>query len=307
MTMIRKWQKQIGVPTFDLIKAGVSSLYPQPFFNRFMGRQRGFEPAGTISFDCDFPRDIDVLPDVLHLLDKYSCKASFACIGTWIRAYPEVHREIVAAGHEIINHTETHPNLYHDGYDYSRDDSLNKERFNEIAPNERLREIANCHATCVEILDYAPRGFRTPHFGALHIDDVYPILMKLGYAFSSSMLASRCVGGGAPYRTSEGIWEFPVSPCPGHPFGVLDSWHSISKNQPRHSGAGELAGLCERLCRVVERDGGYVNVYFDPKDVFESGELARILGIFAASGIPFTDYATLMGRLQRGDSVAESE
>ncbi|MGY9015990.1 MAG: polysaccharide deacetylase family protein, partial [Rhodospirillales bacterium] len=80
-----------------------------------------------LSFDCDFPRDVAVLPQLVEMLDRYDVKASFACIGQWIRAYPTEHRCLVEAGHELLNHTQTHPNLYHPDYEYAQTADLNKE------------------------------------------------------------------------------------------------------------------------------------------------------------------------------------
>jgi len=43
------------------------------------------------------------------MLEQYRLPASFACIGKWIEEFPEVHRGLVDKGHEIINHTYSHP------------------------------------------------------------------------------------------------------------------------------------------------------------------------------------------------------
>ena len=125
----------------------------------------------------------------------------------------------------------------------------------------------------------------------MHVEDVYGILAELGYVFSSSSLAS-CTGL-LPYRTDEGIWEIPVSPCPRHPFGVLDSWHSIGKCGAWHAAPGQLSGLFAELVNAVGECGGLVNVYFDPWDALESGELRRMLELLQGESFPLTRYADL--------------
>lgn len=281
--------------------------WPGFFFRRVMATQRGIGPYLVISFDCDFPRDVEVLPQLVALLQRYRVQASFACIGQWVRRYPDEHRTLVEAGCEIVNHTETHPNLYHPDYEYARLDGLKRTPFNQLEPAQRREEIERGHATIAEILGAEPVGFRTPHFGVLHVDDVYLPLTELGYRFSSSVMAAE--RGGVPYRTAEGLWEIPVSPCPLHPCGVFDSWHSMSKHGASHSGQGEMARLFATLVDAAVQDGGLVNVYFDPKDVLESGELERMLEILDHRALETVDYAGLIGVIEgastpdRGDPV----
>ena len=183
-----------------VVQKAATYLAPGGIYAALMEQQADQSAYCTLSFDCDFPRDIEALPGVLELLERHCVVASFACIGQWVRAYPEQHRALVAAGHEIVNHTETHPNLYHPDYDYARVSELSRERFNQIAPGERRLEIERCHETFVEVLDCAPEGFRTPHFGVLHVDDVYPVLADIGYRFSSSKVAAAPPSWGRSYR-----------------------------------------------------------------------------------------------------------
>ena len=270
---------------------------PGFFFRRIMATQRGIGPYFIISFDCDFPRDVEVLPRLVTILQSYGVRASFACIGQWVRRYPDEHHALVEAGYEIINHTETHPNLYHPEYDYARIEGLSRTPFNQLEPGQRRDEIERGHATIVEILGIEPKGFRTPHFGALHVDDVYAPLSELSYHFSSSVLAA--ARGGVPYRTWEGPWEIPVSPCPLHPCGVFDSWHGLGKHGASHADPGAMADLLAVLIDVAVQDGGLVNVYFDPKDILESGELERMLEILERRSLETIDYEGLVGELER--------
>jgi peptidoglycan/xylan/chitin deacetylase (PgdA/CDA1 family) len=63
----------------------------------------------ALTFD-DGPND----PHTMHLLDvlaKHNARATFFLIGKYVRQRPEIARAILAAGHEIGNHTDSHPNL----------------------------------------------------------------------------------------------------------------------------------------------------------------------------------------------------
>jgi hypothetical protein len=279
-----------------LARKAAATLSPDFFFRRIMASGKGSGAYCIISFDCDFPRDIEALPELVPLLQQYNIPASFACIGQWVRQFPAEHKLLVDAGFEIINHTETHPNLYHPNYDYARVDGLSREKFNQISPQRRREEIERGHETIVEVLGVEPAGFRTPHFGALHVDDVYAPLSAMGYRFSSSVLAAE--RGVAPYRIPEGLWELPVSPCPLHPFGVFDSWHSLSKQGASHTCQGDLAELFAQLVEVVAQNGGLANVYFDPKDVLASGELERMLQVVDDGAVDVVNYARLIRTLE---------
>lgn len=49
---------------------------------------------------------------ILAVLEKYGVKATFFEIGRNVRLYPDVTGRVIAAGHEIGNHTESHSFLH---------------------------------------------------------------------------------------------------------------------------------------------------------------------------------------------------
>jgi len=289
--MDRNWIGRIG--HWPLATKALTVLAPRFCFAHLLRNRGEARSRCILSFDCDFPRDIEVLKRLVQLLGEFSARASFACIGQWVLKYPDEHRLLVASGHEIINHTETHPNLYHPSYDYAREKGLSREYFNRISSDARRLEIERGHATLSDILGVAPVGFRTPHFGALHVDDVYPVLANLGYRFSSSTMTSRV--GPVPFQAHKGVWEIPVSPCPEHPFGVFDSWHSIGKCNASHSEVGGLTSLFADLLDavIVGNRGGLVNIYLDPWDAVESGELRGMLELLRERSILTSSYRDL--------------
>jgi hypothetical protein len=237
-------------------------------------------PILTLSFDCDYPKDVEAIPAVVRLLKRYGLKASFACVGHWIEEYPDEHRMILDHGHEIINHTYSHPD----------NEILNPGRkFRHISRTEKMEEIGRCHDVCQRVLGYEPKGLRVPHFKNLFTPDIYGILAELGYRFSSSTWLTNTKSFGMPFVVEgTGIVEFPLSVCPLHPFSVFDTWHSM--NTPRlshrimHRGPDSYCALFETLLEMAEATGSYLNVYLDPWDVPNIKGLPRILERVSGAG-----------------------
>jgi peptidoglycan-N-acetylglucosamine deacetylase len=67
------------------------------------------EPAVALTFD-DGPDD-ELTPAVLDILDDFGVKATFFLVGLYVTQRPDLVREVLSRGHEIGNHTWTHPDL----------------------------------------------------------------------------------------------------------------------------------------------------------------------------------------------------
>jgi peptidoglycan-N-acetylglucosamine deacetylase len=74
----------------------------------------------AITFD-DGPNP-SITPRFLDLLGRYNARATFFLIGRYARACPELVREVVARGHVVGNHTQTHVNLFRTGPARTRDE-----------------------------------------------------------------------------------------------------------------------------------------------------------------------------------------
>jgi peptidoglycan/xylan/chitin deacetylase (PgdA/CDA1 family) len=118
------------------------------------------------------------LPRFEELFAEAGVRATFFVIGRDLEEPEheearEVLRRLVASGHEIANHTCSHP------YDLCR------------LPEQVIEaEIRRCHELCVEILgrEATPVGFRAPGYtidGAVH-----RVLASHGYRYDSSMFPS---------------------------------------------------------------------------------------------------------------------
>ena len=86
----------------------------------------------------------DDTPAILDLLDAHGAKATFFVVGERARARPELLREIVRRGHEVGNHSATHPQAW----------------FWALGPSRMRREIADTQQAIVAITGTAPRWFR---------------------------------------------------------------------------------------------------------------------------------------------------
>ena len=96
-----------------------------------------------IAITIDDGPDPDVTPHVLDLLDAANAKATFFCIGWRARENPALCRDIVARGHRIENHGDSHSNA-----------------FAFFGPRRMTADIVAAQSTLSDITGQAPRYFR---------------------------------------------------------------------------------------------------------------------------------------------------
>ncbi|MBK9167503.1 MAG: polysaccharide deacetylase family protein [Bryobacterales bacterium] len=105
--------------------------------------------AVALTFD-DGPSEST--PDLLEILDRYGARATFFICGRNAERLPAVVREAAAAGHEIANHTYSHPLL-----------CFRTERF-------LFTELRRTQDIAAELTGRAPKFWRAPYgvrwFGA---------------------------------------------------------------------------------------------------------------------------------------------
>ena len=86
-------------------------------------------------------------PAILDILDRHRIKALFFLVGERALQHPELVSDILARGHEIGNHTQTHP----------------ASTFWMLRPARLWREIAGCQETLAALCPgQPPRFFRPP-------------------------------------------------------------------------------------------------------------------------------------------------
>src|SRR6266481_1107311 len=98
-------------------------------------------PAIALTFD-DGPSEST--PELLKILSDYRAPATFFQCGANVRRLPAIAREVAAAGHEIGNHTDTHPKLHFKSRDFIH------------------RELLSAEETIEAVTGVHPRFFRAP-------------------------------------------------------------------------------------------------------------------------------------------------
>jgi peptidoglycan/xylan/chitin deacetylase (PgdA/CDA1 family) len=96
-----------------------------------------------LALTIDDGPDPEITPRVLDVLDAACARASFFCIGWRVRQSPALCREIVARGHRVENHGDSHSNA-----------------FSLFGPRRMRADVAAAQATLSDITGQAPLFFR---------------------------------------------------------------------------------------------------------------------------------------------------
>lgn len=100
------------------------------------------EKKVAISFDAAWGADdTDTL---LSILEKNDVKATFFLCGYWVEKYPEEVEKIAQAGHDLGNHSATHPHM------------------SQLSAEQITQELQGCHAAVKEITGIDMQLFRPP-------------------------------------------------------------------------------------------------------------------------------------------------
>ena len=85
---------------------------------------KGEEKICAISFDAAWGNEDT--EELIKILDEYKVKTTFFVVGSWVDKYPESVKALADAGHEIMNHSDSHPH------------------FSQISDDKLREEIKNC-------------------------------------------------------------------------------------------------------------------------------------------------------------------
>ncbi len=100
-------------------------------------------PIIAIGIDCGFEGKKTY--EILDVLEKYNAKVTFFITGYFFRNFPEECKAILAAGHEIATHSDSH------------------EHIKELSNYEIYREIITPVEEAEALLGVTPRLFRPPY------------------------------------------------------------------------------------------------------------------------------------------------
>ena len=105
---------------------------------------RGSRERRAVALTFDDGPDPEHTPRVLDVLARAGVRGTFFLIGRRAARAPELARRIAEAGHDLGNHTWSHPSLWRCG------------------PAETEREIVDGHAAIARAAGVPPRFFRPP-------------------------------------------------------------------------------------------------------------------------------------------------
>ena len=145
VAMPAAWPWALGAVVLNHAVITVAGLLPR---SSLLGPNLTRLPAAAqarreLALTIDDGPDPDVTPRVLDLLDAAGAQASFFCIGWRARAHPALCREIVARGHRVENHGDSHSNA-----------------FSLFGPRRMRADVAAAQATLSDITGQAPLFFR---------------------------------------------------------------------------------------------------------------------------------------------------
>lgn len=135
---------------------------------------------------------------ILSFLRRNQWKITFFAVGDQLRDYPGIVEEILADGHELACHTDTHQALA------------------VLGPDGFRRDLECWRKTCAEEGWPTAIGFRAPTFSLVEQTSwAYRILHEFGFCYSSSVLPARhpLFGWeefGEATRQVDGVIELPM-------------------------------------------------------------------------------------------------
>ena len=101
------------------------------------------EKVCSISFDAAWGNE--QTERLLSTLDEYNIKTTFFLVKQWVDKFPDSVRDIAARGHDIGNHSSTHPHMA------------------ELSASQQLEEITACNEAVEQLTGVAPTLFRAPY------------------------------------------------------------------------------------------------------------------------------------------------
>lgn len=197
----------------------------------------------SLSFDCDYREDIEACSSLLEMLQSKDILASFAISGRLAIDFPETIEEIIKNGHEVLNHTFSHPS-----------------NFRKLSYTHIKQEVKGFQDLIVRKHNYLPRGFRSPHGLRRRKIELLRVLKE------ENMYDSSLIGYGV--LNLDGVFEIPITPCPEHPLMAFDTYHHF--RFPLFS-SSEIKVL--KLWTKLIQGCNFINVFLDPIDLVSESRL----------------------------------
>lgn len=101
------------------------------------------EKAIALTFDAAWGNEDT--KQILDILKKHDVKVTFFMTGGWVSKYPDDVKAILAAGHDLGNHSENHKNM------------------SQLSDGEKTQELMTVHNKVKELTEYEMFLFRPPY------------------------------------------------------------------------------------------------------------------------------------------------
>lgn len=113
----------------------------------------------SISFDAAW--GAEDFQKIMEILDKHNVKTTFFMTGEWVEKYPDCVKTLVEKGHDLGNHSATHPDM------------------TKLSKEQQRDEIMKVHTAVKELTGYEMELFRPP-YGAYN-NDVIRTCYEINY------------------------------------------------------------------------------------------------------------------------------
>lgn len=97
----------------------------------------------SLSFDAAWGNEDT--QQLIDILAEYDVKATFFVVGQWVDKYPESVKALHDAGHEVMNHSDTHPHMA------------------KLSSAEIVAELNACNDKVEKVTGVRPTLFRCPY------------------------------------------------------------------------------------------------------------------------------------------------
>lgn len=103
------------------------------------------EDDKTIAISFDAAWGNEDTQQLIDILEKYNVKTTFFVVGGWVDKYPESVKALADAGHEIMNHSNTHPHM------------------TQLSAEAMKDEVKKCDEKIKSVTGVTPTLFRPPY------------------------------------------------------------------------------------------------------------------------------------------------
>ncbi len=132
---------------FSLVYIGKSDVLPVSGGKRdlpiYCVQKAEDDKVVAMSFDAAWGNEDT--GQLIEIMNKYNVKTTFFVVGGWVDKFPESVKQLSDAGHEIMNHSDTHPHM------------------TQLTTEKMKEEVQSCDQKIEKITGIKPNLFRAPY------------------------------------------------------------------------------------------------------------------------------------------------